>query len=253
MNRVFRLLLLLLFLGYGTQALADGGLRIATEGAYPPFNYTDELGEPAGFDVDIARALCEAMGRPCTILVDAWDQLIPGIEAGRYDMVVASMAQTPERSRQVDFSDSYYRSRSAFIADPGREFIQTPGGLANRSLAAQDGTAQAEFLSRTYGEASRITLTATLAETLRLLVENRVDAALVDSLAAFSFLQTEEGARFDFVGVPLPADDPSSTARIAVRKGNRKLLDAVNAAIKTIRRDGTYDRINRKYFPFSIY
>ncbi|MDD3312445.1 transporter substrate-binding domain-containing protein [Pseudodesulfovibrio sp.] len=253
MNLACRLLLVLLLLGSGSPALADGGLRIATEGAYPPFNYMDELGEPAGFDVDIARALCEAMGRPCTVLVDAWGQLIPGLEAGRYDMVVASMAETPERSRLVDFSHYYYRSRSSFVADPGREFIQTPGGLADKSLAAQAGTAQAGYLRRTYGATSKIVLTATLAETLGLLEDGRVDAALVDSLAAFRFLQTDKGARFDFVGVPLPADDPSSTARIAVRKGNRELLDAIDSAIKTIRQDGTYDRINRKYFPFSIY
>jgi len=253
MRYVRFLLLVLLLLGFASPARAGDDIRIATEGAYPPFNYLDKDGSLAGFDVEIARALCEAMGASCSLQLVEWDALLPGLEAGDYDMIVASMARTPEREAVADFSQYYYRSRSAFVADPQREFIQTPTGLAGKVLAAQTGTVQATHIIATYGKSSKIILAPTVTDAFRMLSERTVDAVLADCLTSFTFLQTEEGKAFDFVGVPLPPDDPSSQACIAVRKGNRKLVAAVNEAIKTIRIDGTYERINRKYFPFSIY
>ncbi|MEF2231714.1 MAG: transporter substrate-binding domain-containing protein [Pseudodesulfovibrio sp.] len=253
MHRLFPLFLILLLLCSASTVQAGGKLRIATEGAYPPFNYLDEDGDPAGFDVDIARALCEAMGASCSLRLMEWDGLLPGLTAGACDMVVASMARTPERERLADFSECYYRSRSAFVADPRRAFIQTPAGLADKILAGQAGTVQADHLQANYGPTSKVVLVPTLPEAFRLLAERKVDAVLADCLTSYNFLQTAAGAPFDFVGAPLPANDPSSRACIAVRKGNKELLDAVNAAIRTIRINGAYDRINRKYFPFSIY
>ncbi len=86
-----------------------------------------------------------------------------------------------------------------------------------------------------------------------LLFRGQVDAVLSDSLTIFNFLQSETGRQFDFVGTPLPASDPSSEACIAVRKGDTKLLKALNSALKNIRLNGTYEKINRQYFPFAIY
>ena len=253
MRRIVFLLLTVLLLCSAAPARAGEVIRVATEGAYPPFNYLDKNGQPAGFDVEIARALCDAMGASCTMELAEWEALLPGLEEGKYDMIVASMARTPEREAVADFSQYYYRSRSAFVADPRREFIQTAKGLTGWTLAAQAGTVQAAHIESSYGQAAKIVLTATMTEALNLLAKREVDAVLADCLTSYSFLQTDAGKPFDFVGVPLPEDDPSSRACVAVRKGNRRLLGAVNDALKTIRIDGTYDRINRKYFPFSIY
>jgi polar amino acid transport system substrate-binding protein len=85
------------------------------------------------------------------------------------------------------------------------------------------------------------------------LSSGEVDVILGDTLTGYAFLQTKEGKGFDFLGEAIPIDDVPSEARIAVRNGDVKLRDAVNKALQTIRLDGTYDRINRKYFPFSIY
>ena len=253
MRRVLTLLLTILLLCSTAPASAGETIRIVTEGAYPPFNYLDKNGQPAGFDVEIARALCDAMGASCTMELAKWEELLPGLTEGKFDVIVASMARTPEREAVADFSQYYYRSRSAFVADPRREFIQTPKGLSGWTLAAQAGTVQADHIAATYGQTAKIVLAPTLTDALRMLAEHEVDAVLADCLTSYSFLQTEEGTPFDFVGVPLPEENPSSRACIAVRKGNGKLLQAINDAIKTIRIDGTYDRINRKYFPFSIY
>ncbi|WP_243545394.1 transporter substrate-binding domain-containing protein [Pseudodesulfovibrio tunisiensis] len=250
-----RALAVLLFLSLGSipTARAEGMLKVVTEGAYPPFNYLDEQGHPAGFDVDIARALCQAMDVDCRILAADWDDLLPGLAQGRYDMIVASMASTPERERVADFTDDYYRSRSMFVARQGIPFTQTPEGLAGKKLAAQSGTVQAEYLEHHFSRLSQVMLTDTLDMALDMLVRQKVDAVLTDSLVIFSFLQSPDGKRFDFAGTALPVDDPSSKAKIAVCKGNDSLRQRLNSALREIRLNGTYDQINRKYFPFSIY
>lgn len=234
-------------------AFAKDTLRIATEGAYPPFNYYDDKGEVVGFDVDIALALCEAMEVRCTIVTNEWDTILNGLTEGKYDAVIASMAMTPERLKVADFSNYYYRSRSTFVGDPARKFIQTREGVRGMTLGAQEGTVQAQYLTDNFKGAATVKLGKTTKEAFTMLANGETDAMLSDSLTIFDFLQTEEGKKFDFVGTPLPQGDPSSEARIAIRKDEADLLEAINKAIKTIRMNGTYDKINRKYFPFSIY
>ena len=79
-------------------------IRIATEGAYPPFNYTNADGSLSGFDVDVANALCEQMQANCEIVAQDWDGIIPGLLAQKYDAVIAGMSITAERQEKVDFS-----------------------------------------------------------------------------------------------------------------------------------------------------
>lgn len=234
-------------------ALAGAPLRMATEGAYPPFNDVDKDGNPVGFDVDIARALCRAMGAECTMQIVKWNDLLPGLAANRFDVIVASMAKTPEREAVAAFTDYYYRSRSTFVSDPDRDFRQSREGLAGKTLAAQAGTVQAKHLQKNYGGSSTIRLAATNQDAFDLLVSGEADAVLSDSLTIFVFLQSEEGRRFDFVGAPLPVTDPSSEACIAVRREDRDLLERLNKALREIRLNGEYEKINRAYFPFSIY
>ena len=252
MKRICWLILTLTLLWSGV-AMAGTPLRIATEGAYPPFNDVDKSGNPVGFDVDIARALCRAMEVECTMHLVKWDDLLPGLAANKFDVIVASMARTPEREAVAAFTDYYYRSRSTFVSDPNRDFRQSPEGLAGMTLAAQDGTVQATYLRKNYGDSSNIKLAETNRKAFELLVSGEVDAVLSDSLTIFVFLQSKPGRRFDFVGVPLPVTDPSSEARIAVRKEDRDLLEQLNAALREIRLNGAYEKINRAYFPFSIY
>ena len=113
----------------GTQAIAGDKLRIATEGAYAPFNMVNAQGELEGFDVDIARALCAEMKADCEIVAQDWDGIIPGLRARKYDAIVASMSITKERQRVVEFTERYYSNVLAFVAPKGQAADTSEAGL----------------------------------------------------------------------------------------------------------------------------
>ncbi|WP_432697997.1 transporter substrate-binding domain-containing protein [Marinobacterium sp. YM272] len=241
-----------LILGSLITSLSAEPLVIATEGTYPPFSYTDERGELTGFDVDIAWALCERMQRDCEMVEAEWTQLLPLLESGKADFVVASMAKTAERDLRVDFTDYYYRSHTIFIGDPKRFTASTPSALAGAVLTTGRGTIQADFLNKHYTN-SEIRLTDDQVQALELLTSGQADLVLSDTINLLDFLQQPESSQYDFIGAPLNSEELLSKAHIAVRQGDDDLREALNSALERLRLDGGYDRINRKYFPFSIY
>jgi lysine-arginine-ornithine-binding protein len=247
-------LALVLVLSLGVfPAHAGAKLRIATEGAYPPFNYVDEHGELGGFDVDIAKALCRAMAADCEFVVVPWDGIIDGLEAGKYDVIVASMSYTPERAKRVEFTDKYYRTTSSFVARRGSNLDVSPAGLRGKTVATQRATVHADYLAANYGASITLKTGVTLDDAFAMLASGQADTVLCNSLAALGFLRSPEGKDFTYIGEPLSDKNLASTANIALRKGNTELRDAFNKALQSIRLSGEYDQINQKYFPFNIY
>ncbi len=222
-------------------------IRIGTEGAYPPFNMIDSNGQVAGFDVDIAKALCEKMKAECTFVTQDWDGIIPGLLARKYDAIVASMSITDERKQAVDFSDRYYSNSLAFIAKKGSGL--DAGKLGGKSVGAQRATVAAQWMEDNLKDAA-IKLYDTQENAYLDLSSGRLDALVTDLLPGYDWLQSDQGKGFEFVGKKIDINDQIG---IAVRKSDGKLRDRLNQAIKAIRADGTYARINQKYFPFDIY
>lgn len=227
-------------------------LIVATEGDYPPFSYFDDEGRLSGFDVDIAYALCEAMQRECEVIAVPWVELLDRLERGDFQMIVASMAKTPERQQRALFTEYYYRSQTSFIGDPRRFISVTPESLEGRILSASKESIQAEFLQQRY-QASTIVLTDNLIESFELLSEGKVDLVLTDSINSLEFLRSFEGADFDFISEPILDPILKSEGHIAVGLGDVQLAEDINQAILDIRLSGVYDQINRRYVPFSIY
>jgi polar amino acid transport system substrate-binding protein len=237
-------------------ASAEGmKIRIATEGAYPPFNQKNADGTLTGFDVDIAKALCAKMKADCTIVAQDWDGIIPGLLAKKYDAIVASMSITEERKKVIDFSDKYYQTPARFIvAKDGGITDTSPEGLKGKTLGAQSSTIHANYLEAKYKAGSTIKLYATQDEANADLAAGRLDAILADSVVLFEWMKTKDGACCQFSGPDY--NDPAffgSGVGVGLRKEDTKLKDAFNAAIKEIIADGTYKQINDKYFPFSVY
>jgi len=231
-----------------TGAHAADKVRIGSEGAYPPFNQIDADGKLIGFDIDIAKALCEKMKADCEFVTQDWDGIIPGLLARKYDAIVAPMSITEERKRAVDFTDPYYSNKLQYIAAKGSSF--DPVNVAGKVIGAQRATISAQYLEDNLADKVTIKLYDTQENAYLDLAAGRADAVLADKLVSYEWLKSEAGQDFDFVGAPVDIDDKIG---IAIRKGDDALRGKLNKALAEIRADGTYEKINEKYFPFSIY
>lgn len=233
------------------SSLASAGdkIRIATEGAYAPFNMTNEQGEAVGFDVDIAKALCAEMKADCEIVTQDWDGIIPGLMGRKYDAIVASMSITEERQRVVDFTEPYYSNVLAFVGPEGKALDTSKEGLKGLTVGAQRATVAGQYLEDNLADVVNVKLYDTQDNAYLDLSAGRLDALLSDKFPAYDWLQSADGKGFEFKGEDIDINDKIA---IAVRKGD-PLKDKFSAAIKAIVDNGTYAEINAKYFPFSIY
>lgn len=225
-------------------------LRIATEGAYAPFNFIDASGKPQGFDVDIALALCEKMKADCEIVAQDWDGIIPGLQSRRYDAIVASMSITEERQRVVAFTEPYYSNVLAFIGPKGQEMSVDAEALKGKTLGAQRATIAGQYLEDTLGKVVTVKLYDTQDNAYLDLAAGRLDGMVSDKFPAYDWLKSEAGQKFEFKGADVDINDKIG---IAVRKQDNELRERMNKAIGEIVADGTYQKINEKYFPFPIY
>ncbi|MDH3475113.1 MAG: ABC transporter substrate-binding protein [Rhodospirillales bacterium] len=240
-------------LGLGT-AQADEKLRIGVEGAYPPFSWKEADGTLKGFDIDIALALCEKMGRECDLVEQDWDGIIPALLAKKYDAIVASMSITEERKKRVDFTDKYYNTPAKFVAKEDAGFDATPAGLKGKVVGVQRGTIHQCYMEKMFPD-TELKLYGTQEEVFLDLGAGRIDAQISDSIQALEgFLSKDEGKGYAFLGGDqFDLECHGEGAGIALRKGEDDLRSSFNAAIQAIRDDGTYGKINEKYFDFDIF
>ena len=235
-------------------ALAADKVVIGTEGAYPPFNNLQADGTLTGFDIDIAKALCEEMKVECTFVTQDWDGIIPALEAKQFDAIIASMSITAERKEKVDFTNKYYNTPPAIAVPKDSDITEaTEAALDGKILGAQGSTTHANY-AEAHMKKSELKLYPTAEEYKLDLVNGRVDAVIDDVVVLSEWLKTPDGACCKILGT-LPIDPVinGEGAGIAVRKGDDALREKFNAAIKAIRDNGKYKEINAKYFDFDVY
>lgn len=230
-------------------------VRIGVEGAYPPFSYVEPNGELAGFDIDIAKALGVAMGAEVTLVAQDFDGIIPALLAKKYDAIIASLSVTEERKQKVDFSKKYYQTPAKFVCKKGAIATFSREAIKGKSIGVQRATIHDKYLTDNYGTDVEIKRYGTQDEAYLDIVAGRIDMLLADSVAlSDGFLKKPEGKDYMFTGPDL--DDPKwfgEGAGIAIRKEDKDLGEAFNKAIDTIRADGTYKKIQDKYFDFNVY
>ena len=230
-------------------------VRIGVEGAYPPFSYTTADGKLEGFDIDIAKALCKAMGVEIKLVPQDWDGIIPALMAKKYDAIIASMSITEERKKKVAFTNKYYQTPAKFICKKGMVKEFSPAVLKGKTVGVQRATIHDNYITDNYGKDVDIKRYTTQDEAYLDIAAGRVDFLLADSVAlSDGFLKKPEGKDFEFVGPDLT--DPKwfgQGSGIACRKQDKDLVEMFNKAIKQIRADGTYKAIQDKYFDFNVY
>jgi arginine/ornithine transport system substrate-binding protein len=230
-------------------------IRIGIETAYPPFSYVTPEGELGGFDIEIAKALVKEMGAEIKLVPQDWDGIIPALYANKYDAIVASMGITEERQQKVAFTNKYYISPSKFYAKKGLIDKYSEEAIKGKKIAVQRATAHDSWLSAKFGDQVDIKRYPTMDEALLDLKNGRADMLLADKIQIFeAFAKKPEAKDFEFVGPDL--DDPKwfgDGVGIALRKKDADLVKKFNDAILAIRANGTYKKINDKYFEFDIY
>ncbi|CAO3436893.1 amino acid ABC transporter substrate-binding protein [Azospirillum endophyticum] len=220
---------------------ADGVLKIGTEGTYAPFTYHDASGALVGFDVEIGREVAKRIGVKAEFLEGKWDGLIAGLDARRYDAVINQVGITEARKAKYDFSDPYITSRAVLIVRGDNDRI--------KSFADLKGKKSAQSLTSNFGklaEASGAQLVGTdgFDQSIQLVLNGRADATINDSLSFLDFKKHKPDANVKIAAT----QDNADQSGIIVRKGEAKLVAAINEALAAMKADGTYTTISQKYF-----
>ncbi|MGA2550702.1 MAG: ABC transporter substrate-binding protein [Burkholderiaceae bacterium] len=230
-------------------------IRIGVDAAYKPFTYKTEDGKLTGFDIDIARALCEQMKAKCTFVEQNWDGIIPALNARKFDTIISSMSITDDRRRAVDFTDKYYDTPTHIVAKAGTAYTG-PESLKGKRVGVLKASVQEKYAQTVLAPAGAQVASYDTQEQVYLdMKSGRLDATVADAVeAGEGFLKSADGKGFAFVGPELR--DPKIFgfgAGMAVRKSDTDLRDQLNAALKAIRANGGYKKINDKYFSFDVY
>jgi polar amino acid transport system substrate-binding protein len=228
-------------------------IRFLTELDYPPFDYAGPDGNPAGFNVDLARLLCDEIKATCTIQARRFDTLLDALNDNRGDAVIASIAPTAETRRRADFTDPYYRTPARFVAR-----VDSPIGdvlpelLEGRKIAVIAGTAHEAYLKEMFTEAE--VRSYPNAEAARAALRNKeVDLLFGDGIAlAFWLNGTDSGGCCAFRGGPfLESRFFGEGIGIAVKHGNDLLRQALNWALFRQWEKGSFTDLWLRYFPIS--
>ena len=230
-------------------------IRFITDNDYPPFNYLDEEGELTGFNVDLARALCDELSVECSIRQVPWNRLLETLQAGEADAVIASMRVSEKALLQADFTDSYYHTPARFVALKSSPIkAVTPEMLAGKKIGVVAKTAHEAYL-RDFFPASDIERHNSMDEAKAALRDGRTDVLFGDGVSIMFWLNgTDSNGCCEFRGGPFTESKYFGEGiGIAIRKGNRKLRDALNYGLFLVRSEGQFEELHLRYFPLSFF
>lgn len=225
-----------------TGAASAQTVRLGTEGAYAPWNFLDDSGSVAGFEIDLGNELCARAELTCEWVVNEWDSIIPNLQAGNYDAIMAGMSITEERQQTIDFSDNYFPpDPSAYVAAAGAGLdLENPSGL---KIGAQGATIQHAYVEENFADGNTIQAYETADQAMADLLAGNLDAILADS--AYLEPIVEGNSAIEFTG---PEVLIGGGVGIGLRKADDELEQKLNDAITSVKEDGTLDELIAKWF-----
>ena len=247
---------LLATVSIGAHAKDWSTIRFGVDASYPPFESKGTDGKLVGFDIDLGNEICKRVGAKCVWVENDFDGMIPALKAKKFDGVLSSMSMTPQRAEQIAFSSKLFNTPTRLVAKQGSGILPTAESLKGKTVGVEQGTIQETF-AKTYWEpaGAKVVPYQNQDQVYADLISGRLDAALQDAVQADQgFLKTPRGKGFAFVGKDL--DDPKilgNGAGIGMRKEDTDLKAKVDKAIADMIKDGTYKKIEKKYFDFDVY
>jgi octopine/nopaline transport system substrate-binding protein len=260
-----------LLLGTAVQAKDWKTVVIGMEGAYEPYNLTDPSGKIVGFEPDLVMDLCGRMKVECKIIAQDWDGMIPGLQAGKFDVIMDGMSITEERQKTIDFSKPYSATPAAFVAakssplaklaSSGKVFNLTKdakGGeaalnemrtaLKGKTIGVQVSTTHATFLDKHFKDVATIKEYKTTDERDLDLKSGRIDIELDDQPSLVSVLEKPDAKDYGFVGPQFTGGDFGAGSGMGIRKADADLTAKFNTALAAAFADGSVKKYSLKWF-----
>lgn len=231
------------------------GIRFVTEEDFPPFNYVGRDGALAGFNIDLARAICAELNANCTIQPRRWDLLLPAIERGEADAVIAGHRITGDLRRTYEVSLPTHRSPARFAARRDKAIPSADlRDLAGKTVAVVGGSAHEAFLNALF-PATRLTRFDRLDQALAATRKGETDLVFGDGVSIAFWMNGSESVECcAFVGGPFTESHYfGEGAGIVMRRGNADLRSAVDYALWRVTRDGRFAKLYLKHFPIPFY
>ncbi|WP_166263196.1 transporter substrate-binding domain-containing protein [Marinobacter caseinilyticus] len=223
-------------------------IRIAFDVPYEPFEYRTPDGELTGFEVELATAMCAEMEANCEFVEQAWDGMIPGLLARKFDAIMSSMSITPERAERVLFSKAYYNTPGGWFGREGMDVDVTDmAAMKGKIVGVQRGTTMDTYVTENMSGTVTVKRYTTADDMVLDLEGERLDLVFVDYPVGEQTILTRDG--FKEVGDTVKLGEGVG---VAMRKRDADLAEQVNAALETLKNDGTYDTIMKKYFKYDI-
>jgi polar amino acid transport system substrate-binding protein len=229
-------------------------IRFLTEDDYPPMNFQTEDGKLSGFNVDLARTICETLNVACTVQARRWDTLLDALREGRGDAVIASVRATRALRNEFAFTAPYLRTPARFVARADGVLEPTPETLAGRRVGVVSGSAHQAYLA-TFFPKAEIRTYPDPARAREALLAKDVDLVFADGLTMAVWLNGTEAAECcRFAGGPYTESRYfGEGVAIALRRGEPNLRKALDFALKRLAEKGTYAEIYLRYFPVGFF
>lgn len=256
-KQVLALSLLLALSSAGSAfAAVPKTLRIGTDPTYAPFESKNAQGQLVGFDIDLANEICKRIETKCTYVESDFDALIPSLKAKKIDAIISSLSITEKRQQEIAFSEKLYAANARLIAPKGSKIEPTLESLKGKTIGLLQGTTQETYANQNW-RPKGITVTPYANQDLvyQDLTAGRIDAAFQDEVAASEgFLKQPAGKEYAFAG-PAVKDEKifGVGTGMGMRKDDADLKAAIDKAFDSMRKDGTYDKLAKKYFDFDVY
>lgn len=223
-----------------------GKMNFGTEGTWSPWTYHDESSDLVGFDIEVARGICERLGVEANFAEGEWDGLLAGIDSGRYDTMANGVSVTDEREEKYDFTEPYAYNTTVVITLADNSDIKTLDDLNGKTTANTLGSAYAQ-LAEAHGATN--TGVDDFNQTIQLLEQGRIDATLNDEVVFYDYMNEHPDANLK---IACENDTPTEVAFPLRKDGTSELLKAMNDAIADMRASGELSDLSNKYFGMDI-